>query len=181
MPNIHPIVVHFPIALLTAALLLDLLGIVLREDRIHHAAWWALLLGTVGAAAAVAAGLQAEESVFHPDAALEVLSTHETLGITTLTIFLFALLWRNLAGGGLPRPGRPVYLLLTALGVASLLAAGYMGGRLVYEFGVGVRPEAVRVEAAGGASAAAAQGADQAVEKGIPPGEPEAGEGYAHP
>lgn len=56
MMNIHPLLVHFPIALLNAFVLMELLGLLLKKDEMRMAASWMLYLGTAGAAAAVTAG-----------------------------------------------------------------------------------------------------------------------------
>lgn len=60
LQNIHPIVVHFPIAFLTGAALLYLLAWIFRSEKFVFTAFVLLILGTVSAAAAVGTGLYAE-------------------------------------------------------------------------------------------------------------------------
>src|SRR5690625_5846529 len=63
-PNIHPIVVHFPIALLVVALLLDLIRIVKREHTGLNLAVQILYgLGTLGLIVSFITGRQATETV----------------------------------------------------------------------------------------------------------------------
>ena len=65
MNNIHPMVVHFPIALLLSAWLLDVLALITKRPRLHQFALCHLMLGVLGAGAAVLTGLQAEEMAKH--------------------------------------------------------------------------------------------------------------------
>ena len=65
MLNAHPLFVHYPIALLTAALLFEVLWLIFRRESLFHAATAALVLGAVGALAAAASGLQAGAAVPH--------------------------------------------------------------------------------------------------------------------
>ena len=56
MESAHPLVVHFPIALLLTAVLLDLAALVLRRPGLHRIALWNLSLGALGAGIAVLTG-----------------------------------------------------------------------------------------------------------------------------
>ena len=60
MESLHPLVVHFPIALLLSAVGLELLALLLKRPALHRISLWNLCLGTLGAAAAVLTGLRAE-------------------------------------------------------------------------------------------------------------------------
>src|SRR4029078_10659756 len=57
---IHPMVVHFAIALVLVAVFLDLLGVVARRPSLHGAAFINLIGAGVFSIAAVAAGMVAE-------------------------------------------------------------------------------------------------------------------------
>ncbi len=62
MPPLHPMIVHFPIALLTAGFLADIWALVFKASDLSRTAWWSQLAGTIGLAAAVGSGLMAKES-----------------------------------------------------------------------------------------------------------------------
>ncbi|MBI2104661.1 MAG: DUF2231 domain-containing protein, partial [Candidatus Omnitrophica bacterium] len=79
MESAHPLVVHFPIALLLAAVLVDALALVLKRPAWHRVAFWNLCLGTVGAAAAVLTGLRAAEVAKHTFAIHQVMELHQKL------------------------------------------------------------------------------------------------------
>lgn len=89
----HPIVVHFPIALLAVAPVMVLAGLLLRRHRtgLLLAAWLMMALGTAGAFVAVSTGEAAEDlavGTAGSEAALSVvLHEHEELAETTRNIF----------------------------------------------------------------------------------------------
>jgi uncharacterized membrane protein len=152
--GVHPLIVHFPIALLLVAPLFVLLGLL---PRIGGAFRWAalvlLVLGTTGAYVAVEAGEAAKELVVQTPRISEVLSRHEELGesveaIFTIVTAVYAVVLivppvlkkTGLLKKGLPRPIPLIgqLVVLAALLVCSLVLAntGDLGGRLVHEFGV---------------------------------------------
>lgn len=59
LQNIHPLVVHFPIAFLVGAALFNRLAWLLNSDRLAFTGFMVLVLGTLSAAAAVGTGLGA--------------------------------------------------------------------------------------------------------------------------
>ena len=78
MLNWHPIFVHFPIALWTAALLFEALAVLRKSDDAHRTAVRLLYLGTLVGFAAMGTGLLAEEAVPETGPAHEVMEIHET-------------------------------------------------------------------------------------------------------
>jgi uncharacterized membrane protein len=69
-----------------------------------------------------------------------VINQHITVGIGALVAFGLALYW-PLRDKKLSAPGRIpwAYLTLLLVGVGLILLEGWLGGKLVYQFGVGVR------------------------------------------
>jgi uncharacterized membrane protein len=67
--NLHPLVVHFAIALFFVSVFCDILGWLLKKESLHTVGWWNLLFGFFGAIVTVAAGLLAERSVGHNETA----------------------------------------------------------------------------------------------------------------
>jgi uncharacterized membrane protein len=137
LQNIHPLVVHFPLALLPAAVLLYLLDAATGRESLAWTALWLLVLGTLGGAAAVATGLRAEDGVMvDPSVHQRLLDVHETWMLATAALAVVLTGWALLARPA-PRRGR----VLFAVGLLALLAlltkgADY-GGRLVYDYNAG--------------------------------------------
>ena len=137
MESVHPLVVHFPIALLLTAVALDLLAVALKRPGWHRIALWNLALGTAGAGLAVWSGLRASEVAKHTFNIYQVMELHERLGISTLVTGSLITVWRLLMRDRLAGWARVVAIAMM-LGMAGTLAYGaHLGGRLVYEFGVG--------------------------------------------
>ncbi len=138
---LHPHVVHFPVALTLTGVLFLALGLVRREER-----WWgygqiSLLLGWLGVLAAVVTGLVDQARAPQDPAVVAVLNQHITAGIALLIAAGLALYWplRNKRLPSGMTSARWGYLALLVLIVLLVVLEGWLGGRLVYDFGVGVR------------------------------------------
>ena len=145
-PNLHPLVVHFPIALLFTAVGLDVVGWALGCNRsLRFVATALFVLGTVAIAAAYFTGRAAAETVWLPGMAHAAVKQHWDWAFRTvwfftiLTAVRLVLLWRV---GADPRPGLIALLTLVGfLGAVLLGETGDRGGRLVYQHGVGITRE----------------------------------------
>lgn len=169
--DLHPLVVHFPIALWSAALLFWVLALRGR-DELWYAGRWVLYLGSLTALVAVGTGLWAEDRLGHDTPGHELVHVHRNFMIAATVLGgATALLARAMRrrGGAWIRAGLLAALLLTT--VVCALGAD-RGALLVYGHGVGTRAE-------GRASAAPEAAAGAAGAGGAPgrraPGEPGAG------
>lgn len=136
VPNLHPLVVHFPLALYPSFLLLELIAVPSRSEPLRHAASWMLYLGTLGATAAVLAGFQAEETVEHSEEVHVILEQHETYGLVVMGLGLFLSLWR-LAWRS--RFSRWLQIPAALVLVAAMVEGADLGGLMVYQHAVAVR------------------------------------------
>ncbi len=137
MESVHPLVVHFPVALLLTALFLDAIALIFKRPSLHRVALWNLGLGTLGAAVAVWTGLQAAEIAKHSFESHQVMELHRKLGIATLVMASVLLIYRLLRRDNLSVKGRVAALLVMAAIAGTLSFGAHLGGRLVYEFGLG--------------------------------------------
>ena len=145
-PNLHPLVVHFPIALLLTAAGLDVAGWALRCNRsLRFVATALYLLGTLAIVAAYVTGRAAAGTVWLPGMAHAAVKEHWDSAFravwffTILTAVRLVLLWWGRAE---PRPALVALLTLVGLlGVVLLAETGDRGGRLVYQHGVGITRE----------------------------------------
>jgi uncharacterized membrane protein len=138
MPNLHPFVVHFPIALLMLGLIAELWASLRKDGRAESAGLWLQVGGTIGVMASVATGILAGQGEEIANGARSVFDTHQQGAFISAAVFAGLLLWR---AGGKVSPGssqRVLFLLLYAAGVAAVVFTGLFGGRLVFEFGIGV-------------------------------------------
>lgn len=139
MPPLHPLLVHFPVALLTVGWFADLFAYVRGKKQGSVVGWWNAVVGTAGMLASAASGLIAKSAAGPlPVMPAAALSDHEQLAFASLVAFLLLTAWRFSCRRELP-PGSPrLFLLLTGAAVLLLWITAHIGGTLVHEFGVGV-------------------------------------------
>ena len=133
--ELHPSVVHFPIALTVVGALFALLYAALRREWLRWFAPVLLSLALLGAVGAYFTGQAAEdraEAVGVPEAALE---EHESAGIWSLGVIALAciLSWATFV----PRRGVWLTAVIALLAVAMVIRTGHLGGTLVYVHGAG--------------------------------------------
>jgi uncharacterized membrane protein len=138
MLNLHPLFVHFPIALWFAALLCETISIIRKKDEWHATAVRLLFLGTLGAFAAVWTGWHAQASVVPTIEIQRVFEIHEflmliTTSVATALCMFYFLKRRSFTGG--PRKiflaGLIVLAILTTIGADR-------GVELVYKYATSV-------------------------------------------
>ncbi len=138
MHPIHPMLVHFPIALLSSSVLCELLALRWRAEDCRIASLYTLVLGLAGALLSLVSGHMAEESVEHSGVPEQILEIHEKLGFATFWIFAGLLGLRAAEWLGWIRERHTLRVGLGIGAVAVLFVASYYGGSLVYEYGAGV-------------------------------------------
>jgi uncharacterized membrane protein len=137
LQNVHPVVVHFPIAFLVGAALFYGMAWVLGREALATTALWMLLLGTISAGIAVGTGLYAEEGVMVSHSVREhLLEPHEYLMLTTLGLSVLLAIWALVARPS-PQKGRLFFILLfVGLLVVMTIGADH-GARMVYDYNAG--------------------------------------------
>lgn len=140
LDNLHPLFVHFPIALLALFFLLDFAGSLAEKPQWRQAAGWFLYAGSFFAVLTVAAGLMAAASVAHGGDVHEIMENHEHLAIAVLILALALSVWRWAAKTLITGAANTLYLILAALMNGLLLFATDLGGLMVYGYGVAVAP-----------------------------------------
>jgi len=141
LPRLHAALNDLPPALLPISVLFDLLGLAFKRESLKAAGFWTLVFGVLGTAAAVVSGLLAEDVVQHSDQAHEIMETHETLALVVLAIFGLLAVWRIARRGVWRDREQPVALAAGVIGVAIVVYAASLGGKLVFDHGLGIRTE----------------------------------------
>jgi uncharacterized membrane protein len=137
LQNIHPLVVHFPLALLPTAAAFYVLAWVVRRETPAWIGFALLLAGTASAAVAVLTGLRAQQGVMvDPSVRERLLEHHEDWMLATLGAHAALAAWA-VAGRPLPARGRALFLLLAVVALAIMARGADYGGRLVYDYNAG--------------------------------------------
>ena len=137
LQNLHPLVIHFPIALLMGAALLYVAAWLLKRDSFAHSAFVVLVLGALSLVVAVATGLYAERSVMLALSVREhLLQPHKTAMLATLALCTVLTVWAILARP-FPTKGKPLFLFLLLVMIGVMTAGADFGGRMVYDYNAG--------------------------------------------
>ena len=146
--TLHPIFVHFAIALIVFGVLFDCGGSILRNRDWQRAGQIGFFVGAGAVGLAVLSGwieqqLPQPSSVFDPQVQ-ELFFYHEYGGYILLGFFAILTVARLQINAQLPL----LYMVLAGLGLIGLTIQGYWGGEMVYRYGAGVRAVQVLSEAA---------------------------------
>ncbi len=148
--GLHPLIVHFPIALLLVTPIVVLVGALLKPEHgrtLLYVALGLMLLGTVGTFLAAATGEAAGKLAERNPQVDAVLERHEELADATravfsgLTIIFAAIVFaprlsRKLSGRMVTTVLPLLFLLFYGAGTLLLANTAHNGGRLVHELGV---------------------------------------------
>jgi len=147
MDNIHPLLVHFPIALLSVFFVMDMIGTFANKPQSRSVASVFLYLGTIAALFTVIAGHIAADSVAHGGNVHEIMEKHEDLGMAILSLATALSAWRLKHKGLFQGFINGVFLTLSALLCVLIALAADLGGFMVYQYGVAVKAVPVTVSA----------------------------------
>jgi len=135
--DLHPIVVHFPVALFSSSFLLSLAS--RFWPKVRETEWHLLVLGTLAAPVAVITGLIAHVPYERSNLAT-IIEPHQFSALLgTLVMIAFAV-WRyTTRRQGNDIAARNVYLILALVGLVWIFIVGGTGGQLVYNYAINVR------------------------------------------
>ncbi|MCX7670079.1 MAG: DUF2231 domain-containing protein [Anaerolineae bacterium] len=139
---LHPRLIHFPIAWTLLGIACIAVGLLWPRagERWLWAGRWLLLGGWLSALVAGIAGVVDQSQAADLPAVREAINPHITAGIALLIVLGLALYWPLKDKQLFVASGkRLAYLALLLLVALLVLLEGWLGGKLVYELGVGVR------------------------------------------
>lgn len=147
-PNLHPMVVHFPIAIVTLALLMDLVNCLLPKDQ----KWWnesstlaLYAIGTLTAIGVYFTGSSAADSVFLPTEAQNLLNAHAGWALWTVWFLVIYTAARVFVFWKMDIRRRSVWHILflgvSLVGMVFLYQTSDRGAEMVFRHGVGVQAE----------------------------------------
>jgi uncharacterized membrane protein len=134
--HLHPMIVHFPIALITVGFLAEIVSLFFREEKcLSRTGFYLLILGALAAIAAWSSG-QLFTNEPTQGAIMDVFTKHETGALVTMILMIAGAAFRIYL---VARKKEETSLKWIAFGLYCLafLAVtytGFMGGTMVYNF-----------------------------------------------
>jgi uncharacterized membrane protein len=138
---IHPFIIHFVIAFYTISFILDITGKLFAKKDFESVGYMMLILSGISVILAVASGLWEESRIIIPQEALSTFETHENLAFIISAIILVQVLWRIGIKNRFLTKTWWLYLISVAVGMICLYLTAFNGGKLVYQYGTGLRLE----------------------------------------
>ncbi len=127
LETIHPLLVHFPIALFSTGLLFDILSRLLNNEELDHAGFWTMLMALISSPFTIIAGIFAfmEEGSW-----LDLYQFQHGIIAFISTLFLLVLFWVRIKYQLDFRYSylkRNIYLFLHILAVGILFYGSHLG------------------------------------------------------
>jgi len=138
--HLHPMIIHFPIALIIIGFLSDFVGAATKRQFFTNAGLYLIALGSLGTLAAYISGNIAGDGVTEIGALGAALEAHESAATLALWSVIIVAILRVILALTKQMVGwkQWVMVALLAVGVGTVSRAGYYGGELVYKHAAGV-------------------------------------------
>ena len=133
---IHPMLIPFPLALWATSFVVDVLFYFLRHPTLLVIAKFMLAAGCLGAIAAAIAGF-IDWLAINNGEAKRVANWHARLNVVALVMFAISLFLRMGSYSGLVGRKLTIPFLFSLAGVILIVISGWLGGELVFRYGIG--------------------------------------------
>jgi len=135
---IHPILIVFPLGLLTTSVIFDIVYLLTANSVWAIVSFWMIVAGVIGGLAAGLFGSIDYLAIPDGTRAKRVGLRHGLLNV--IVLILFGISW--LLRAGTPEAPPATAVAVSVLAVVLAAVAGWLGGELVERLGVGVDPGA---------------------------------------
>lgn len=136
----HPVVVHFVIAMVFFAFFCDIVGYFFHQRHLHEVSFWNLFVATAAIFVAILFG-QFEAGLATPyQAAQPALNLHTLIGWSLSAILALITGWRFVIRNRNPLKVPSVYLGAATFLICVVSLQVFLGTQLVWEYGLHVKP-----------------------------------------
>ena len=143
---IHPIVVHFVIAMALITVVFDVIGVISSKKNLFEVSFWNLIVATMAIFVAIIFG-QVEAGLANPyGASRDILNVHSTIGWSLAGVLALLTGWRYVARQKDPTILPRGFLVLDVVLTGLVITQVYLGDKLVWVYGLHTVPvvEAIR-------------------------------------
>jgi uncharacterized membrane protein len=137
--NLHPMIVHFPIALIIVGFIAEVISLFFKSEKcLSKTGFYLMILGTLGAIAAWSTGQLFTEEPTQGEI-LKVFQKHENGALITMILMIFGSFFRIwlVVQKKEETPLRWIAFGFYFLAFAAVAFTGFMGGTMVYDFMMG--------------------------------------------
>jgi len=135
---IHPILIVYPLGLLSAAVVFDVIYLVTANPTWLTVSFWMIAAGLIGGLMAAVFGLIDYLNIPSGTRAKRIGLVHGLVNVGVMALFAISWLLRS----GVADAPPSVAFALSFIGVGAALLGGWLGGELVERLGVGVAENA---------------------------------------
>ncbi|MEN9495717.1 MAG: DUF2231 domain-containing protein [Synechococcaceae bacterium WB4_1_0192] len=136
MDTIHPIVVHFVIAMALIAFVFDGIGVIWRKPQLFEVSFWNLLFATGAIFVAIIFG-QVEAGLASPyGASRDILDIHTTIGWSLAGVLSLLTAWRYVLRNRDPEALPAKFLGAGAVVSGLIVVQMILGDRLIWTYGL---------------------------------------------
>ena len=145
LSKIHPVVIHFPVAIFSLYALLEIVNLFFEDTKYHKWINSFLLLGVVAGVTAVLTGNQAASNLKNISSVTEnikeLIEEHETYATLTMWYFTILLAARFYLTNKkkFTKMLKVTFVILAIVGLFLIYETGEHGGKLVYDYGIGTK------------------------------------------
>ena len=137
--TIHPIVVHFVIAMVLFAVVCDAIGYFTDNIRLYEVGWWNMVFATISIFIAIIGHVDADLATPYKAVAAD-LNLHTLLGWSLSAILAVITGWRYIIRLKTPDSLPSAYLGANAALTALVIFQIYLGDKLVWVYGLHTEP-----------------------------------------
>jgi uncharacterized membrane protein len=138
--HLHPLIVHFPIALITVGLIAEVASLFFKKEKcLSKTGFYLMIIGSLGAIAAWSSGHLFTEAPTQGEI-LKVFINHKTGGLVTMSLIVAGTIFRIwlMAVKKEDSPLKWIAFGFYVLAFAAVTFTGFMGGKMVYDFMIGL-------------------------------------------
>ena len=134
--TIHPIVVHFVIAMVLFAFFCDIVGYFTRNYKLYEVSWWNMFVATISIFIAIIFGQIEAGLAIAYDAVEPILNLHTLIGWSLSGIIAAITGWRYVIRSKDPKNIPAAYLGVGLLLTLIVFFQVYLGDELVWVYGL---------------------------------------------
>lgn len=137
----HPMMVHLPIGLWIVSFIFDICFLTSANGVFAQASWYCMLIGLISAGISAVTGLAEYVDIPRNSLPRRVATSHMVINLIVTAMFLVDLLIRYGMASAVPTLVTRGQFFLSLASVFLLSISGYLGGLLVYNYGIGYKPQ----------------------------------------